>query len=172
METDSVDDASLIQKLEFEAGTTSGNGGLLSDREYRRARRLISDTEKVVISLDQEIQRLIAKREEVAERLSRFRFAAAPYKRLPIEILSEIFVRTLDHYSVDFPPANYSAAPWVLQQICSSWRRVALNEPRLWNDLTIFIGHPHCTFVSTPSYRQIISLYHSSDWSFIVSFDL
>ncbi|KAF8055141.1 hypothetical protein FPV67DRAFT_1372518, partial [Lyophyllum atratum] len=102
--------------------------------EYKRARTLISDAEKVMISLDQEIQRLIAKREEVAEQLSRFRFAAAPYKRLPAEVLSDIFVWTLDGHSVYFPPASLSRAPWVLRQICSSWRQVALKEPRLWND--------------------------------------
>ncbi|KAF8059236.1 hypothetical protein FPV67DRAFT_1518873 [Lyophyllum atratum] len=143
METGSVDDASLIQKLEFEAGTTSGNGGFLSDREYKQARTLISDTEKVVISLDQEIPRLIAKREEVAERLSRFRFATAPYKRLPVEVLSDIFVWTLDGQPVVFPPVDCSDAPWVLRQICSSWRHVALNEPRLWNDVRITIPAAH-----------------------------
>ncbi|KAF8064466.1 hypothetical protein FPV67DRAFT_224038 [Lyophyllum atratum] len=155
MEPDSIDDTSLIHKLESEAGTTSGNGGLLSDREYRRARTLISDTEKVLISLDQEIQRLIAMREEVAERLSRFQFAAAPYKRLPPEVLSDIFVWTLDGLPVVFPPVNNSGTPWILRQICSSWRQVALSEPRLWNNSRIVIRTPH------PELPLIVKLYHS-----------
>ncbi|KAF8059241.1 hypothetical protein FPV67DRAFT_461955 [Lyophyllum atratum] len=155
METDSIDDTSLIYKLLFEAGTTSANGGLLSDREHKRARTLISDTEKLMISLDQEIQGLVAKREEVAERLSRFRFAVAPYKRLPVEVLSDIFVRTLNGYPVAFPPANDSDSPWVLRQICSSWRQVALNEPRLWNNFRIGISTAH------PPLPLIAKLFHS-----------
>ena len=56
-------------------------------------------------------------------------------RRLPSEILGEIFVRCV-------PPEPYvepdtTAAPLLLLAVCRGWRRVALGTPRLWCSLSV-----------------------------------
>jgi Leucine-rich repeat (LRR) protein len=50
----------------------------------------------------------------------------APIRRLPFELLSEIFVQ--------FGAGNN---PWPLTKVCRSWRTVALRSPRLWAQIFI-----------------------------------
>jgi hypothetical protein len=48
-----IEDSALLRKLEFDAAIT--NDDILTDQEKNRARILISDTERLLSSLDQEI---------------------------------------------------------------------------------------------------------------------
>ncbi|KAJ7359304.1 hypothetical protein DFH08DRAFT_685584, partial [Mycena albidolilacea] len=60
-------------------------------------------------------------------------------RRLPVDILREIFVACL--------PANRNAvmsaqeAPLLLGRICSAWRTITLSTPRLWASLHIPLDH-------------------------------
>ncbi|KAF7317413.1 hypothetical protein HMN09_00477700 [Mycena chlorophos] len=53
----------------------------------------------------------------------------SPIRRLPAEILGEIFV----HYTKN----NEGTAPWKLGHICHSWRIVALGLPALWAEVHV-----------------------------------
>ncbi|KAJ3516159.1 hypothetical protein NLJ89_g1295 [Agrocybe chaxingu] len=58
-----------------------------------------------------------------------------PVRDLPTELLQEIFL----HYA--YSPTKYHrwvTLPFVLGQICSSWRKVAVNLPALWDKLPCF----------------------------------
>ena len=57
----------------------------------------------------------------------------ARFKRLPPEILSEIFVRCLPE-KTSFDPL---LAPTVLTHVCHDWRTIALNSPRLWSMIIV-----------------------------------
>lgn len=64
----------------------------------------------------------------------------APIKRLPSEILSEIFERCLDARSsaVLFSwTARNKEAPLLLGRVCRSWRAIAHATPRLWRDIFV-----------------------------------
>ncbi|KAF8966751.1 hypothetical protein BDZ97DRAFT_600145 [Flammula alnicola] len=57
-----------------------------------------------------------------------------PSGRLPIELLSEIFLLCVDE-SVD--ARNTIQIPLLLSNICSRWRAAAINNPQLWSRLFI-----------------------------------
>ncbi|KAH0834134.1 hypothetical protein J3R83DRAFT_11424 [Lanmaoa asiatica] len=64
----------------------------------------------------------------------------APIKRLPPEILSEIFERCLDgrHPGVLFSmTARNKDAPLLLGRVCRSWRAIAHATPSLWRDIFV-----------------------------------
>jgi hypothetical protein len=61
---------------------------------------------------------------------------ADPLERLPLEISSEIFLRTLDA----FPRPGDRHIPMLLLNICNAWTIIALSIPALWT--AIRIGFP------------------------------
>jgi hypothetical protein len=61
-------------------------------------------------------------------------------KRLPPEIVQEIFRHCMAFNYPDEPPSS-STAPLLLTQICSAWRKIALSTPDLWKNVVLeFIG--------------------------------
>jgi F-box-like len=69
-------------------------------------------------------------------RVAKFRVALAPHKKFPAEILSKIFLDACENRPLLLPP-HARTRPWATSQVCARWRRVALNEPLMWNDLSI-----------------------------------
>jgi len=70
----------------------------------------------------------------------------SPARRLPAELLREIF---LWHFE------GHEACAWVLAAVCSSWRSLALRTPKLWAKVSILVivgslssyrGTLHCHF--------------------------
>ncbi|KAF7363714.1 hypothetical protein MSAN_01029200 [Mycena sanguinolenta] len=69
----------------------------------------------------------------------------SPWRRLPVEILSEIFLFTLKVRGGLRDIRDDELDPWVddragtllLCKICSAWRAVALRTPALWNTLSL-----------------------------------
>lgn len=62
--------------------------------------------------------------------------ALSPLRRLPNELLREIFL-----FAVVDNPASLDAriGPWPISQVCGSWRSIVLSTPRLWSSILI-----HC----------------------------
>ncbi|KAJ3834923.1 hypothetical protein EV361DRAFT_444002 [Lentinula raphanica] len=62
-------------------------------------------------------------------------------RRLPVEIMSEIFLQCLpevDTSSVIWSPEpSPDQAPLLLTQVCRNWRSIAIGTPRLWSTLSI-----------------------------------
>ncbi|KAF7297940.1 F-box domain-containing protein [Mycena chlorophos] len=56
-------------------------------------------------------------------------------RQIPVEVLQSIFLFALPASQFIKPSAN--TAPLLLCQICSPWRRVALNLPQLWTSLSL-----------------------------------
>ncbi|KAJ3765958.1 hypothetical protein EV361DRAFT_758512, partial [Lentinula raphanica] len=62
--------------------------------------------------------------------------------RLPIEILTEIFLHCLPT-TYDIPPSSLATqAPLSLTAVCREWRTVAVNTPRLWTLLPVRVPPP------------------------------
>ncbi|KAJ7682418.1 hypothetical protein DFH06DRAFT_1030336, partial [Mycena polygramma] len=57
-----------------------------------------------------------------------------PLARLPLELSSEIFLRTLP--STPEPP-NAHNVPMLLLNVCTAWNRIALSTPELWATLCV-----------------------------------
>lgn len=63
-----------------------------------------------------------------------------PVRRLPFEIINEIFLQTLSgSYDWDDYPEvhDYVRGPWAYSKVCRRWRDVALQSPRLWSELSV-----------------------------------
>ena len=84
-------------------------------------------------------------REQYVTLIDRLKTIIAPHKRLPHELLADIFHLALpDDFRVRVPCRFFSPAhkrehalPWSFGHICSSWRQVALTDHRLWNRIRI-----------------------------------
>ncbi|KAJ7157478.1 hypothetical protein C8R46DRAFT_1114619 [Mycena filopes] len=101
---------------------------------------IISTAQDRITALDPEIRalqtrlaQLVRERDETAEHLRRHRALVSPLRRIPLELLCEIFVLSVDA-SDDVERAE---VPWHLGHICQTWRRSALAYPHLWTDITI-----------------------------------
>ncbi|KAK7024900.1 WD40 repeat-like protein, partial [Favolaschia claudopus] len=78
-------------------------------------------------------RRLIQEKAVVQQSLDRIIY---PILTVPVEITSEIFLQCLPDAPTE--PRAYSA-PFLLSQICSVWRQIALNNPRLWAALHVHL---------------------------------
>jgi hypothetical protein len=81
------------------------------------------------------------------ERVRMLRAALAPHKRLPAEILTTIFMDACNDHAFSLPP-NPRSTRRAISQVRARWRQVALNEPHLWNNLTIEDGDQGRNFAS------------------------
>ena len=104
----------------------------------------ISAAQADILRLDGEITRLNA----VLDGLTRKRDAlqtythlhtalVAPIRRLPPEVLSEIFLHYNDENNIS--KFRLNTAPLQLGGVCSRWRTIALSTPRLWTSFALDI---------------------------------
>ncbi|KAJ7154375.1 hypothetical protein C8R43DRAFT_923043 [Mycena crocata] len=92
---------------------------------------IISEEERLVEDLESQIERmqvaltqLIERRKETQESVHQHRAILSPVRRLPPELICEIFMLLRS--------AQDRNAPWHLGWICQSWRRIAISYPHLW----------------------------------------
>ncbi|KAF8211101.1 hypothetical protein K438DRAFT_1514809, partial [Mycena galopus ATCC 62051] len=112
---------------------------------------VISEADARLACLDDEISKLEEKLEQLkADRASLFSFRTrnkailSPLRRMPAEILGEIFLWTLPSVSTEIFRARFEmgASPWVLAQISSRWRAVSLSTPSLWSQIVVNCNVP------------------------------
>ncbi|KAJ7911830.1 hypothetical protein B0H13DRAFT_1526697, partial [Mycena leptocephala] len=91
-----------------------------------------------ISQLRAQLERLEQEHTSLATDLSRNTAILSPMRRMPPEILSEIFMLTLpsDRAVLEHGRINMRDSPWVLTHICGRWRIVALASSSLWS----FIG--------------------------------
>ncbi|KAJ6460598.1 hypothetical protein C8R45DRAFT_912656 [Mycena sanguinolenta] len=115
------------------------------EAELSFIRPIVAKTSAHLASLDAEISRLTHRLREVGEEraaLARYHdqntSIASPLRRMPTEILAEIFSATLpSHRDI----ISVEDCPWVLTHVCSRWRAVALSIPSLWSRVVIAFSH-------------------------------
>jgi len=78
---------------------------------------------------------LAEKRKEITKTLEPYAKVLSPVRRLPFEVLQEIFLwcQPTDRY----PKINSEEAPLLLGAICRNWREASLSCPRLWSKLQL-----------------------------------
>ncbi|KAF9467057.1 hypothetical protein BDZ94DRAFT_1249522 [Collybia nuda] len=157
------------EELSAYCGLTNEN---LSDIDVAIVRGLLRDalTELDQIELQLPLQDSdipLSLKEQHANTLAqveRFRVAIAPFKKLPPEILIEIFVLCIPPIGVVFPP-DYKSVPWSIGRVCSSWRHLVFTEPQIWLRAQLLYQFRAVhrdslnTFIhSVMRYRRLISL--------------
>ncbi|KAJ7230267.1 hypothetical protein GGX14DRAFT_582649 [Mycena pura] len=105
-----------------------------------------SDLDAHLALLDDEIARLKARVEQLEEerlaigtRRQRNHAILSPLRRIPPEVLVEVFLCSLPPEYVDYNRGRYDIkeSPWVLTHVCSRWRTVALSTSSLWSRIVI-----------------------------------
>ncbi|KAJ7654609.1 hypothetical protein DFH06DRAFT_1416375 [Mycena polygramma] len=103
---------------------------------------VVSETEEHLKCLDDgiaKLQKTLKQLQEARLSLSRYRAILSPLRRLPTEVLGEIFSWTSPTV-IDRRARNkldVGASPWVLTHINARWREIALATPSLWSLIVI-----------------------------------
>ncbi|KAJ7044955.1 hypothetical protein C8F04DRAFT_1067155 [Mycena alexandri] len=115
----------LNRSLDFSHLITSNNLPLDSDIPFIRA--IVRDGETQVDALNEQIHDLVQRRDRAAEHVRQHRAILSPVRRLPPELLCEIFELS----------SNDKGPSWHVGHICRSWRHTALSYPPLWSSIAI-----------------------------------
>ncbi|KAF7371144.1 hypothetical protein MSAN_00749800 [Mycena sanguinolenta] len=116
------------------------------DSELTFIRSVVSETSMRLAGLDDEISNLREKLEQLEDQratLSSYRTQnmaiVSPLRRMPLEVLADIFSWTLPslHDACSFGGPDVAQSPWLLTQISSRWRALALSTPSLWTRVVI-----------------------------------
>ncbi|KAJ6524699.1 hypothetical protein DFH09DRAFT_1189276 [Mycena vulgaris] len=115
-----------------------------SDADCQRIRDFIAGPLKEAADLTTEIARmqnlideLTQKRDALNDSIAAHLAMVSPARRLPEDIVRDVFVACLPAHRNPFILSNES--PLLLCQICSHWRRLALSTPRLWAAVHVVI---------------------------------
>jgi hypothetical protein len=121
-----------------------GGHYIASESQVQMICDTISVAQAGISRLDDEITRLNAvldgltrKRDALQTYTNLHTALVAPIRRLPPEVLSEIFLYYNDENNV--PYIRLNKAPLLLGGMCSRWRTIALSTPRLWNSFALTI---------------------------------
>ncbi|KAF6755359.1 hypothetical protein DFP72DRAFT_750250, partial [Ephemerocybe angulata] len=119
-------EAPTAQELEYLSQSTSG------------LRQNLESVEEEINRHEARLQSLHATRNGIIEKLRRPRVILSLVRRLPEDVLTEIFLRCLpdDRY----PTLHLADAPLLLTTICKRWRSTALHSPQLWAKAHITVG--------------------------------
>ncbi|KAJ7629700.1 hypothetical protein DFH06DRAFT_1005704, partial [Mycena polygramma] len=92
-------------------------------------------------SLQATLAQLIRRRAETAEYVRQHRAVISPVRRVPPELLCEIFA--LAWLSEDDENTNTARVPWHFGHICRSWRDMAVSYPPLWCSISTSSEYNH-----------------------------
>lgn len=137
------------------------SGGSVLENRREHTLRFLREAEVEIKRLDREIAwiqesakdlgGLMKERDTLATRVIAIRADMHPPTRIPPEILAVIFESVVrqDWYGkleVILPPrqAHYH---WRLGQVCSYWRQVLWNTPRLWRVISLYFPYPTPRYV-------------------------
>ena len=76
------------------------------------------------------INELEGQRAALEDQVSKALAYLSPIRRLPMELLREIFVWSFE---------EHACSAWVLAAVCLSWRRLALRIPLIWSKVSPFM---------------------------------
>lgn len=130
------------------------SGTQLDQEHVERMKRAIASEESAMADLDAKILALEAQRDALAKSLPLRRALIAPIRRLPPEVLADIFQCCLPTtprnectYLFESKPRrptsrrlrvnNNKDAPFLLLRVCHKWRDIAEQTARLWTKVSI-----------------------------------
>ncbi|KIM41494.1 hypothetical protein M413DRAFT_149619, partial [Hebeloma cylindrosporum] len=97
----------------------------------------LREIEKEIQRLNELMEIMNAKRRSIQKIIDDHNVILAPARRLPQDVLHEIFLNCLPTHRN--PNVEFSESPLLLTRICSSWRAIALSSPRMWSKVHIVL---------------------------------
>ncbi|KAJ7291364.1 hypothetical protein C8J57DRAFT_214803 [Mycena rebaudengoi] len=116
------------------------------DAEIPVIRDIIADEQSRLLDLDIQIaalqktlEPLVDERDATADRILRHQSVISAARRVPPEILGEIFLLTLPSQEdgKSDKASCVDSSPWLVGRICSRWREIALALLELWSTVSI-----------------------------------
>ncbi|KAJ6471865.1 hypothetical protein C8R45DRAFT_936534 [Mycena sanguinolenta] len=115
------------------------------DSDFEFIDSVISQAHARLACLDDKISKLQERlapledeRASLLNYLTRNKAILSPLRRMPPELLGEIFSRTLSSMREIWSQTDLTAdSPWVLSHTSSSWRAISLSIPSLWSGVAI-----------------------------------
>ncbi|KAF5339255.1 hypothetical protein D9758_013325 [Tetrapyrgos nigripes] len=146
-----------------------------SDTETSQIQSLIEGAERDLRRYDEEIERLSktlaalkTHRDDLQIRRDRYHAFSASLRRLPMEILGEIFSWCCTPgLLVDM--TLYSAPTLAIAQTCSFWREITLKMPGLWSDLKLRVW---CGEESAAAVMRLLGIYLLNSGSALLTLDV
>ncbi|KAF7305206.1 hypothetical protein MKEN_01235800 [Mycena kentingensis (nom. inval.)] len=99
-----------------------------------------------ISQLESRLANLRAQESVLADYRAKFRVTVSPLRRLPAEVLGEIFEWTLPVYAAagneyaTYCDFSLGLSPWVLMRVCARWRAVAIATPVLWAPVVLIFS--------------------------------
>ena len=122
---------------------------------------LLNDLDRKILELESNLARLKIQKQQLHEKIEPCRALVSTFRRLPDDILSEIFIQCL-------PQGVYATlsphdAPILLTHVCNRWRNVAHSTPHLWSSLHIPV-HPDSRFNALSEEAMVARDEHVNRW--------
>ncbi|KAJ7609136.1 hypothetical protein FB45DRAFT_375670, partial [Roridomyces roridus] len=120
--------------------------------------------------IEEQIQALKAERAQLRDRQRQNHSILSALRRLPPEILAEIFVGTLrptDELEGDV--SDMKTSPWVLTQVSSRWRNVSVSTPSLWCNISAIYGGSPGEFPE-PRLEMVRTQVERTKWNLKIQF--
>ncbi|KAF8882573.1 hypothetical protein BD779DRAFT_1444682, partial [Infundibulicybe gibba] len=103
-----------------------------TDPEVAYSRDVINSTEKVVSLIQATIDDLEKRKSGLLGLIGTHRAAISPLRSFPPELLAETFAEYITMMEIHWRPPTRICPPLMLMGICSRWRQIILDTPRLW----------------------------------------
>lgn len=116
------------------------NAGFLPDSDRSWLHKALITAEEEISLLSTSIAQLETKRDALTLHATMCRSALAPVRGLPRDMLQEIF-----SWTCGLGADREWRAPWLLGQVCGSWRNIMMTSPFLWSTIVAPLPgiHPH-----------------------------
>ncbi|THU98842.1 hypothetical protein K435DRAFT_618435, partial [Dendrothele bispora CBS 962.96] len=118
------------------------SGWIPSDSDVSQTEHAIAEWSSNLAKYDAEIEtlegmleELRSKKGEIQRYLDERRSFSSPIRKLPVEILGEIFATSCSDNGLlitVFPEGKISAPTLALSHVCFLWRKIILSTPSLW----------------------------------------
>ena len=123
------------QKVEDLRNNHQANLAMISSR--------IGSIDEQISHLQSQREILFSKRDQELKNIAVLKSILSPIRRVPTDVLGEIFLFCLPEASVSWAVNVLRAdeAPLLLCQVCLKWRRTALDFPPLWKALVLRVTY-------------------------------
>ncbi|KAF7299768.1 hypothetical protein HMN09_00982700 [Mycena chlorophos] len=125
----------MTAALESSFSTLLNTNYCPNDAEIAEIRSLLESPRIRLRELEDNIRQFQTQRDELVAHIATHEALLSPIRRVPVDILQEIFLACLPEGRNCVMSAN--DAPLLLGRVCSHWRTLAYQTPALWTRLHI-----------------------------------
>ena len=114
--------------------------GIFVQESIQQIKSTVESVENEIMRLRRSLTELENYRGQLYESITRHQAILSPIRKLPAEILAEIFLHAADDSNVVWPRKNGEVeTPLLLGKICSYWRTLTHALPQLWSKIRLDI---------------------------------